>query len=72
MAYVSTELNQHRRHDGGVTRQTTGERQVGEVERIHAQFRQQFGDDDEIERKQAAYVAELRDQFGLRQSEPTG
>jgi hypothetical protein len=65
IAYFSSELNSHRRHERGVTSRTAGERQIDEVARIHHYYNEQFGADEPTMDLQRSYQLELRAQFEM-------
>ena len=65
VAYLSTPLNIHRRHDSSVTATLNGHKHVEEVERVQGFVAEALGDDDVTRRRMRAYVERIRDQFGI-------
>ena len=65
IAYVAEALNTHRRHASSVTGSLDVARHLEEIEAMHAHARLAFGTDAGLDVRVSAYVAELREQFGL-------
>lgn len=65
VAYCSSPLNRHRRHERSVTHALDAEAHVGEVERIHSIIRKHLELPSAARKLQAKYIEELRAQFKL-------
>lgn len=66
IGYVARPLNVHRRHRSSATHSLDAERHVAEIEEAHGLAKMLLGTDRDLDQAQAAYIAELRRQFGLK------
>jgi hypothetical protein len=64
VAYLSSPLNVHRRHDSSVTATLSGNRHVEEVERVQTFVAEALGVNDIDRRRMRAYANRLREQLG--------
>jgi hypothetical protein len=65
VAYLSSPLNVHRRHDSSVTATLNGRKHVDEVERVQRFVAEALGENDVARRRMRTYADHLRDQFGV-------
>jgi hypothetical protein len=65
VAYVSSPLNVHRRHDSSVTATLNGLQHIEEVERVQGFVAEALGGNDVARRRMRAYADRLRGQFGV-------
>ena len=65
VVHVAASLNTHRRHPESVTHSLDARRHLDEIVAMHEHARGTFGADAEGDAARAAYVRELREQFGL-------
>ena len=65
VAYLSSPLNVHRRHDSSVTATLNGHQHVEEVERVQGFVAEALGGNHVARRRMRAYADRLRDQFGV-------
>jgi glycosyltransferase involved in cell wall biosynthesis len=65
VAYLSSPLNVHRRHDSSVTATLNRDKHVEEVERVQSFVAEAVSVNDTTRRRMRAYADRLRDQFGV-------
>ena len=65
VAYLSSPLNVHRRHDSSITATLNGREHVEEVERVQGFVAEALGHNDVARQRMRAYSNGLREQFGV-------
>ena len=65
VAYLSSPLNIHRRHESSVTASLNAHRHVEEVERVHDFVAEELDVDDTVRQRMREYADMLRRQFGI-------
>jgi glycosyltransferase involved in cell wall biosynthesis len=70
VAYLAEPLNTHRRHAASITAQLDAERHVAEIDKIHQMAAEKLQLDPSARARQATYLANIRDQFGLTRKPP--
>jgi Glycosyl transferase family 2/Glycosyl transferases group 1 len=65
VGFVAKSLNVHRRHSQSVTHALAAEKHIAEIAAVHAFVEDRLGADERTQRETEAYLAELREQFGL-------
>lgn len=68
IAFVAEPLNNHRRHEKGVTRKSFGGKITHEIQGMQSDIRDRVTVTDKDVRKAESYIAELEHQFGLNGS----
>ena len=69
ISYTPEALNVHRRHSESVTHSIDPEKHLAEIDAIHSVIKMRFGVASEVESDMTDYLVELRQQFGVPETQ---